>query len=561
MSKFDWDEGDLTFTRAEDPRGDLQFQTLPGLLEYAVAEYGTSVAVVEGLDDASGATRLTFTELGHRVDAAAAGFLAHGVTKGQRVGIWAPNCLEWIVAALGITSIGGVLVPLNTRFKGSEAAYILRTAGVELLVTVEGFLGVDYPAMLVGEDLGGLSQIVLLKGRETAIPDGVHAQSFSELLDRGRGVEASTLGAARQAVLPTDLGDLLFTSGTTGHPKGVATTHAQTLRTFATWASIVGLRSGDRYQIVNPFFHTFGYKAGLLASLMTGATMYPEPVFDVDVVRSHLAREQITVLPGPPTLFQSLLADPNADAELSSLRLVVTGAALVPVELVEALRDRLGVETVLTAYGLTEATGVVTMCRAGDSPELIASTSGRAIPDVEVRIVDPSGMEVERGLPGELIVRGYNVMQGYFANEVATAETIDAEGFLHTGDIATMDTGGNIVITDRLKDMYVVGGFNAYPAEIEASLRQHAAISQVAVLGVPDERMGEVGCAYVVASEEPTKVLAAKLLKFASDRMANYKVPRYLVFVDSLPLNASGKVLKRELRLQFAAGIDPVFTK
>ncbi|MEI6701575.1 MAG: AMP-binding protein [Actinomycetota bacterium] len=508
MSKFDWDDGDLTFGGAEDPRGDLQFQTLPGLLDYAVEAYGTSIAVVEGLDDPSGATRLTFAALQHRVNDVAAGFLAHGVTRGQRVGIWAPNCLEWIVAALGITTIGGVLVPLNTRFKGSEAAYILRTAGVELLVTVEGFLGVDYPAMLVGEDLGDLSSIVLLKGSETTIPSGVHALSISELIDLGRDVAASTLLAARAAVLPSDLGDLVFTSGTTGYPKGVATTHAQTLRTFATWASIVGLRHGDRYQIVNPFFHTFGYKAGLLASLMAGATMYPEPVFDVDVVRSHLAAEQITVLPGPPTLFQSLLADPNADAELSSLRLVVTGAALVPVELVEALRDRLGVETVLTAYGLTEATGVVTMCRAGDPPELIASTSGRAIPDVEVRIVDASGSEVERGIPGELIVRGYNVMQGYFANETATAETIDADGFLHTGDIATMDAGGNIIITDRLKDMYVVGGFNAYPAEIEASLRHHAAITQVAVLGVPDERMGEVGCAYVLSPEQPTEALA-----------------------------------------------------
>ncbi len=561
MSKFDWDDGDVTFGGEEDPRGDLQFQTLPGLLANAVQEFGSLVAVVEGLDDAGGATRLTYKELGLRVDEAAAGFLAQGVTRGQRVGIWAPNCLEWMVAALGITSIGGVLVPLNTRFKGSEAAYILRNAGIELLVTVEGFLGFDYPAMLIGEDLGDLSQIVLLKGKATTIPDGIRVQAFSQLLASGSEVEASKVTSARQAVLPTDLGDLVFTSGTTGHPKGVATTHAQTLRTFATWASIVGLRSGDRYQIVNPFFHTFGYKAGLLASLMTGATMYPEPVFDVAIVRSHLAAEQITVLPGPPTLFQSLLADPDADAELSSLRLVVTGAALVPVELVEALRDRLGVETVLTAYGLTEATGVVTMCRAGDPPELIAATSGRAIPEVEVRIVDLSGNEVERGVPGELIVRGYNVMQGYFANEAATAETIDAEGFLHTGDIATMDAGGNIVITDRLKDMYVVGGFNAYPAEIEASLRQHAAISQVAVLGVPDERMGEVGCAYVVTADEPTAALATTLLQFASDRMANYKVPRYLVFVDSLPLNASGKVLKRELRLQFAAGNDPVFTK
>ncbi|MEI7478725.1 MAG: AMP-binding protein [Actinomycetes bacterium] len=549
------------FGANEDPRGDEKFVTLPGLLDYAVREYANDIAVVDGLDDPDHTARLTFAELGEAVTEAARGFLAIGVARGDRVALWAPNCLEWIVAALGITSVGGVVVTLNTRFKGAEAAYIINNAAAKVLCTVEGFLGADYPAQLVGEDLGPLAKIVMLKGQASALPAGVTAITWHDVLAGGAGVEDEALAAARSAVAPTDMADIIFTSGTTGKPKGVVTSHAQTLRTFATWANIVGLRHGDRYLIVNPFFHTFGYKSGLLASLMAGATMYPVAVFDVPLVGRYLVDEQISVLPGPPTLFQSLLAGENPAVTMASLRLVVTGAALVPVELVKTLQDDLGVETVLTAYGLTESTGVVTMCRQGDAPEVIAKTSGRAIPHVEVRIVDKDNVEVPRGEAGEVVLRGYNVLLEYFANEAATKETIDAEGFLHTGDIAVMDEAGNIIITDRLKDMYVVGGFNAYPAEIEAQLRQHRGIAQVAVIGVPDERMGEVGCAYVVAAQGATEELGKELLAYAAANLANYKVPRYLVFIDALPLNASGKVLKRELREQFAAGTDPVVTK
>ena len=249
---------------------------------------------------------------------------------------------------------------------------------------------------------------------------------------------------------------------------------------------------------MNPFFHTFGYKAGILACLMAGATVVPEPVFDATAVMERIGAERITVLPGPPTLYQTLLRDPRrAEHDLSSLRLGVTGAAVVPVELVQAMRDELGFDTVLTAYGLTESCGTVTMCRRSDPPEIVAGTSGRAIPGFEVRAV-AEGVEVAAGEPGEIVVRGYTVMPGYWGNEAATAETIDAEGWLHTGDIGVMDAAGNVTITDRVKDMYVVGGFNAYPAEIEAILRGHEAVGQVAVVGVPDERMGEVGVAYVV---------------------------------------------------------------
>jgi HIP---CoA ligase len=344
------------------------------------------------------------------------------------------------------------------------------------------------------------------------------------------------------------MSDLVFTSGTTGNPKGAMATHGQTLRTFATWAEVVGLRHGDRYLIVNPFFHTFGYKAGIIACLLRGATIVPQPVFDVPAVLDLIERERITVLPGPPTLHQSILDAPDRVArDLTSLRLVVTGAAAVPVVLVERLRDELTVETVLTAYGLTESCGTVTMCRRGDDPVTISTTSGRAIPDTEVRVVDAQGNPVVTGEPGEIVVRGYNVMTGYFEDSAATAEAIDADGWLHTGDVGVLDAAGNLAITDRIKDMYVVGGFNAYPAEIEQLLATHPGIADCAVVGVPDERLGEVGKAFVVA-RPGSELDPLEIVAWCREHMANYKAPRTVNVVDVLPRNASGKVLKFALR-------------
>ncbi len=450
---------------------------------------------------------------------------------------------------------------MNTRFKGTEASYVLRMSGATTLVTVRGFLGVDYPALLEGEDVGALRTTVLLRdegGDES--PSLIDIEAFLAL---GDIVLLSESAARAEAIGPSDISDLIFTSGTTGHPKGAATTHAQSLRTFGTWASIVGLTHGDRYLVVNPFFHTFGYKAGILASLMAGATVVPEAVFDPAKVMARIPAERISVLPGPPTLYQSLLADPKrSQFDLSSLRLGVTGAAVVPVELVHAMRDELGFSTVLTAYGLTESCGTVTMCRRSDPPEIIAHTSGRAIPGLEVAVM-VDGETVAAGEPGEIVVRGYTVMSGYWNDEAATASTIDADGWLHTGDIGVADTDGNITITDRLKDMFMVGGFNAYPAEIEAMLRSVPGVAQIAVVGVPDERMGEVGCAYIVAdpqSETQGDELAQEIMQWAREHMANYKVPRQVVLVEALPLNAGGKVLKRELRERHGAGQDHVVT-
>ncbi len=541
--------------------------SIPALFEWAADEFGDAEAVVDVGPDWT--LRLTWVGLDDQVRKAARGFVAAGLQPGDRVAIWAPNIHEWIVAAGGLLRAGGVLVPLNTRYKGNEAGYILRASRARILLAVEGFLGNDYVSMLrdanggVGDgrpvaDLEHLERIVVLRGDA---PDGT--TTWSDHLACSVDGDQAALDAlndevdARAAALgPDSVGDIIFTSGTTGNPKGVVTTHGQSLRAFAEWSGILGLRSDDRYLIINPFFHTFGYKAGILASLMRGATMVPQAVFDAEVAMRRVSEERITMLPGPPTLYQTFLNHPErTQHDLSSLRLAATGAAVIPVQLVRDMWDVLGFETVVTAYGLTEATGVVTMCRPGDDPETIAATSGRAITDVEVAIVDDDGAPLPPGAAGEVVVRGYNVMQGYFEDDAQTAEAIDSDGWLHTGDIGVLDARGYLDITDRKKDMFIVGGFNAYPAEIEQLLGAHPDIAQVAVVGAPDERMGEVAYAFVVPAGGSTPQPDA-IVAWAREQMANYKVPRHVEVVDALPLNPSGKVLKFELRDRARAALD-----
>jgi acyl-CoA synthetase (AMP-forming)/AMP-acid ligase II len=535
--------------RFEVPRrGDLAWASVPSLARDACDRFAEREAVVDG------DVRVTYAELGSAVDAAAKAFVACGLEAGDRVAVWAPNCLEWVVALLGLQSCGGILVPLNTRFRGAEAAFILQRSRAVLLCTVRGFLGTDYVDLLSGHECPQLRQIVVLRGEagNPRLGSPVSTVAWGSFLSAGTAVEPDEVARRDQGPSGQDVSDIIFTSGTTGAPKGVVSTHGQTLRAYAEWAALVGLREGDRYLMVNPMFHTFGYKAGIVASLVAGATMVPVSSFDVEVVIEAVARERITVLPGPPTLYQSLLAHPRLDElDRSSLRLAVTGAAVIPVELVRRMVAELGFETVLTAYGLTEATGFVTACRRGDGVETIATTSGRAIDGVEVCIACESGGEVPRGQMGEIVVRGYNVMQGYFEDEEQTAATIDRDGWLHTGDVGVMDHGGNIRITDRMKDMFIVGGFNAYPAEIENVLLDHPDIAQVAVVGVPDNRLGEVGAAFIVG-KPGTAPSPPQIIEWAREAMANFKVPRHVIVIDALPLNASGKVLKYQLRRRLA---------
>ena len=511
--------------------------TFPQTFAAAVQRHSARIALVgeDGLI-------LSYEQLDRlRLDAARA-LLALGVQPGERVALWGQNCVEWVVAALGVLSVGAAVVPVNTRMRGAEVAYVLERSGARLLFSAGRFLDQHYPSLLAPHRPAGLQHIVVMRD---AAPDDFDWRSF---LARGAevGVEAVKLRAG--AITPDSLMDVIFTSGTTGRPKGVMTSHGQNLRTIAEWSRHVELVPDDRYLVVNPFFHTFGYKFGWMAGLLAGAMVLPHAVFDAAAVMQRVAQERVSVLPGPPTLFISILNDPRrAGSDLSSLRATITGAAAIAPALIERIRAELGFKVVLTGYGLTESCGVVSLCSAGDDAETVALTSGKPLAGTEVRCIGADGKPVAAGEPGEIVVRGYNVMQGYLDDARATAETIDAEGWMHTGDIGILDPRGYLRITDRLKDMYIAGGFNCYPAEIERIIAAHPAVAQVAVVGVPDERLGEVGKAYVVlrpgaALEDQT------LIAWCRDNMANYKVPRYVAQMASLPVNAGGKVMKFELK-------------
>ena len=433
---------------------------------------------------------------------AAGAYAGLGIERGDRVALWAPNSAEWIVAAFGLLTAGGVLVPVNTRFKAEEAGEVIRRSGAKAVLVQQGFLGTDY---------SGVAEVPVLDLK-------------SEFLTAADPFERPVDGE--------DIADIVFTSGTTGRPKGVLMNHRQTLRLYTEWCDLAGLRQGDRYLLVNPFFHTFGYKAGLVASLVRGATMLPVPVFDVDAVLDLVERERVTMLPGPPTLYHSLL-EAAGERDLSSLRNAVTGSADIPVELIRRVREELPFESIMTGYGLTEA-GTATASRPGDSFEQIATTVGKPC----------DGVQIDLAADGEVLVRGYTVMQGYLDDPEATAAAIDADGWLHTGDLGELDPDGRLRIVGRKKDMFIVGGFNAYPAEIEGFLLEHPAVAQVAVIGVPDERLGQVGRAFVVTKGP---VSEQELIAWSRERMAGYKVPRTVRFLATLPLNATGKVAKDQL--------------
>ena len=516
--------------------------TIPAMLQQAAARYGARAAVVDG------ELTLSYAQLSERVDEAARALLALGVAFGERVALWAPNLHEWIVAASAVHAVGGVLVPINTRMKGAEAADILARSGAVRLFCVGSFLGQDYPVLLDGLRPATLHGLIVLREGGTLQPGDLRWQAF---LAQAAGVPQAEVDARRALVQPDTTADLMFTSGTTGRPKGVMAAHGPTLRAFDVWARVVGLGEGDRYLVINPFFHTFGYKAGWVAALLRGATVYPCAVFDADTVLARIQADRISFLPGPPTLFLTMLAHPRLkEFDISSLNAAVTGAASVPPVLIERMRSDLGIRHVTTAYGLTECGGCATVCDPADDAQTIAHTCGKALPGTEVICADAQGRPVPPGEPGEVLLRGYHVMQGYFEDEAATREAIDAQGWLHTGDVGVMDERGYLRITDRLKDMFITGGFNVYPAEVERLLSPHPAIAQVAVIGVPEERMGEVGCAFIVRKPgaHAASVGAEELIAWARQQMANYKVPRQVRFVDALPVNASNKVDKKLLR-------------
>jgi acyl-CoA synthetase (AMP-forming)/AMP-acid ligase II len=529
-------------------------RTLPGVLRAAASRYAEGEAVVDG------DTRLTFVELHTQVRRTAGALMALGLAKGDQVCVWAPNSWRWEVFALAVTYAGGTLVPVNTRYTGHEAVDVVDRTRARIVAVADGFLGrgqLDELAAAAAERGLALPTLVRIphpapSPAGEAEPAGPGASTrvvtWHELGTLAQQVPEQEVEHRADEVAPDDVADILFTSGTTGRSKGAMSAHRQVVSVAEAWATCGEVTAQDRYLVVNPFFHSFGYKAGIVVALLTGATVVPQAVFDVGETFRLVEDERISVLPGAPAIYQAMLESPDRGKhDLSSLRLAVTGAATVPVALVERMQTEMGFDTVLTAYGLTEAV-VATMCRPGDTDARVANTCGRAAAGLEVRIAKPGGNDpLSAGEEGEVLLRGGNVMLGYLDDPEATAEAIDVDGWLHTGDVGRLDEDGYLKITDRLKDVFIVGGFNVYPAEVEQVLARLDGVVESAVVGVPDGRLGEVGHAFVV--RRPGSDLDADaVIGYARQRMANFKVPRGVTFVDDLPRNPSGKVLKRELR-------------
>ena len=481
-----------------------------------------------------------YRELAEEVQAAGRAMLAQGIVHGDRVAIWAPNSKRWVVVALAAQSVGAAIVPINTRYKMLEAAYPIVKTGAKRLFSAGGFMGIDPRATVEHLQAEREFACEVIDIEQDAGPDG-----WDAFIAEGERIPKDRWRRALDAVGPGDLSDVIFTSGSTGVPKGVRHLHGPSVRqTFNTIAEN-GIERRDRYLIVNPFFHVFGYTGGWVPGLFAGCTVYPLAVFDVETVLGMIEEERITYLPGPPTIFHSLLEHPSLDRyDVSSLRLSLTGSSDVPVDLIQRMLDRLTFERVIQAYGMTEC-GTATHTLAEDSARTVATTVGVASTDLEVSVVDTHNRPVAAGTEGEIVVRGYAVMDGYFDDATATAATIDEAGWLHTGDLGSVDEGGYFTVLGRLKDMLIVGGFNVYPAEIEDMLREYPDIEDAAVIGIPDERLGEVACAFVI----PRSGLDTEALtRWCGTRMANFKVPRRVEVVDAFPLTASNKVSKVELR-------------
>lgn len=499
--------------------------------------FGSAPAIVDG------GTTLSFEEVASEMLMVARGLMSLGVKAGDRVALWAPNSSRWITSALGILATGAWLVPLNTRFKGGEAAYIIGKSQARVLVCANGFFGAEPLSMLAEADPDlRLDHRVVIDG---PVPEG--SLSWTELSDRAQAVEEKAALDRIGSIRYEDVSDVIFTSGTTGHPKGVMLRHGDSMRAYLAFNEGLQLYEGDRLLIVLPFFHCFGYKAGWMLSLMVGATAVPLPSFDPAEALRTIEQERITHMGGAPTIFNALLSHPDMKTtDFSTFRVATVSAAYVPVELVHRMKDDFGLDYSMTGYGLTESHGLVSITLPGDPPEVVANWCGRPIPGTEVKLVDDQGQEVPLGERGEVLFRGFLVSNGYLEEPEANAATFQ-DGWLHTGDIAYANADGCLKVCDRKKDMYISGGFNVAPAEVEGVLASWDRVMTAAVVGVPDEYLGEVGAAFVIPAPG-VELTAEEVIAYSREVMANYKVPRRVEIVSDLPLNATGKILKNELR-------------
>jgi acyl-CoA synthetase (AMP-forming)/AMP-acid ligase II len=515
--------------------------TIPALMRDAARRHGDRAALLSRVDGS-----ISFRDLDRQADLVAKALMADGAMPGDRAAIWAPNMWEWVAAAIGIQRAGGIMVPLNTRLKGGEVADIVRRGGIRRLFAIGPFLGRYYPAMLREQDLPDLRLRIVLR----AAPDqlGPGEERWEDFIALAEGTSDEALAERETHVAPDTLADIMFTSGTTGAPKGALFDHRRSLGGARAWCGIAQQTPGDRYCVFGPFSHNASYKAGWVAGLMSGSTVYWPESYDPVSVLDMIADERITVMAAPPTVFQEILDHPNwRDWDLSSYRFMSTGATVVPIELMKRLQAETPIKQISTGYGMTECCGSATHTRPGDAMERIAYTVGTAIPGTEIRIAGPDGKSLPVGTPGEVLIRDDKLLIEYLDNPEATRAALDADGWLHSGDVGHLDANGYLRLTDRLKDMYIVGGFNVYPAEIEKQMSGLPGVQQSAIIGVPDRRLGEVGHAFIVRSAGST-VSAEEIIAWSKANLANYKVPRGVTFVDELPMNATGKVIKYALR-------------
>ncbi|GAA4883509.1 AMP-binding protein [Kitasatospora terrestris] len=486
--------------------------------------------------------RWTYRQLVEDVDALALGLLDLGIDRGDRVGIWAPNCAEWTLTQYATAKIGAVLVTVNPAYRSHELEYVLNQAGIRLLVAAERFRTSDYAAMIeeVRPRCAELERVVL-----------IGSGGWDGLLATGRQADPAALAERQTALAPDDPINIQYTSGTTGFPKGATLSHHNILNNGYFVGELCGYTEQDRICIPVPFYHCFGMVMGNLAATSHGAcAVIPAPAFDPAATLAAVAAESCTSLYGVPTMFIAELAVPDFDSyDLSSLRTGIMAGSPCPVEVMKQVIERMGMTEVSICYGMTETSPVSTQTRADDSIERRVSTVGRVGPHLEVKVVDPAtGRTVPRGEPGELCTRGYSVMLGYWGEPDKTAEAVDAARWMHTGDLAVMDRDGYLSITGRIKDMVIRGGENLYPREIEEFLHTHPDVLDVQVIGVPDAKYGEELMAWVRMREGAEPLTAEAVRAYCEGRLARFKIPRYVHVVEEFPMTVTGKIRKVEMR-------------
>lgn len=555
---------ELSIWEAQDEGTQLRELTLGELLDEQAERLGDQDAVIYHYPEQGLELRLGFRALRDRVDAVARALMALGIGAGDKVAVLATNLPEWLLLEFAVQKIGAILVTVNTNVRRSELEYLLRQAEVHTLFLIAEHRGNSYAHTLAGlvPELGQASATqpvssagfpclrhAVLIGDMPATPGFM---PFATFLDGGDGIPSESLKARQAAVKPDDVSQIQFTSGTTGAPKGAMITHRGTLNNARLFGLRAGFRQGDRMVTAMPFFHTAGNVLDVLGLLSHGATLVKAIQFDPVKMLELVAHERATILHGVPTMLIAMLQHPRApEFDTRSLRLVLSGGTPIPVPVLEQVKSQFGADPVI-GFGMTEASPMVTGTPVTDSFELKSATVGRPLPHVAVKIVDGNGQPVALGTPGELLVRGFGVMKGYYKMPEKTADAIDADGWLHSGDLATMDANGYIRIVGRIKDMIIRGGENVYPAEVETFLMRHPAIRQAQVVGIPDPYMGEEAAAFIQLREGVAPDAAA-LEEYCRANMSRHKLPKYFRFVNEFPLTPSGKVKKFELRDRLVA--------